>query len=86
MKILDQQFARDKYAGDEFNIYRLVQVVWIADTWNIPPDVKEIFDYDIKFPPNGKAIKLENLEDFRSRWNKEEFAFQQHVEKILSVR
>ncbi|QSJ16072.1 hypothetical protein JYQ62_30575 [Nostoc sp. UHCC 0702] len=85
VKILDKQFSRDKYAGDEFNIYRLVQVVWMADNWDIPPHTDKVFGCAIRFPPNGKVIKLDHLRKFQTHWKKEGLTFQQHVQKVLNI-
>ncbi|WYL94518.1 MAG: hypothetical protein HEQ35_12190 [Gloeotrichia echinulata IR180] len=85
VKMLNKPLYRDKYAGDEFNIYRLVQVIWIADTWNIPPDTEEVFGYNITFPPDGKVLKLERKQDFQTHWNKQELTFQEHVQKVLNI-
>ncbi|MBC6429559.1 hypothetical protein FM036_01215 [Nostoc sp. HG1] len=85
VKLLNNQVYRDTNAKDEFNIYRIVQVVWMTDNWDHPPEKNKVFGYDIKFPPNGKAIKLENIHAFQERWNAEGLTFQQHVQKELNI-
>jgi hypothetical protein len=85
VQLLNNQVYRDTNTKDEFNIYRIVQVVWMTDNWDHPPDKNTVFGYDIKFPPNGKAIKLENIHAFQERWNAEGLTFQQHVQKELNI-
>lgn len=47
---------------------------------------KKVFDCSsINFPPNGKAIKLENIQAFQERWNTEGLTFQQHVQNLLNI-
>ncbi|MGV0103061.1 hypothetical protein NSTCB13_01633 [Nostoc sp. DSM 114160] len=85
VQMLNNQLYPDKNAGDEFNIYRIVQVVWMTDNWDHPPDKNTVFGYDINFPPNGKAIKLKNIQGFQERWNIEGLTFQQHVQNLLNI-
>lgn len=85
VKLLDKQFSFDKNAEEEFNIYRLVKVVWMADNWDIPPDTDKVFDCIINFPRNGKVIQLENIHVFQERWGKEELVFQRHVQSVLNI-
>ncbi|MEH2231903.1 MAG: hypothetical protein V7K71_20155 [Nostoc sp.] len=85
VKMLNKQLYPDGNAGEEFNIYRLVQVIWMTENWEHPPENNKVFDCSIYFPPFGKAIKLENLQKFQTRWGKEGLAFQQHVQSILNI-
>lgn len=85
VQMLKNQLYPDKNAGDKFNIYRIVQVVWMTDNWDNPLDTNTVFGCGIKFPPNGKAIRLEKLQAFQERWNTEGLAFQQHVQNILNI-
>ncbi|MEA5621729.1 hypothetical protein [Nostoc sp. UHCC 0251] len=85
VKMLNNQLYRDTNTGDQFNIYRLVQVVWMTDNWEHPPKNDEVFDCTITFPPNGKSIKLENIQAFQERWSKEGLAFQKHVQNVLNI-
>ncbi|MEH2177833.1 hypothetical protein [Nostoc sp.] len=85
VQMLNNQLYPDENAGDEFNIYRIVQVVWMTNNWDHPPDKNTVFGYDINFPPNGKAIKLENIQGFQERWNTEGLTFQQHVQNLLNI-
>ncbi|MHC5832881.1 MAG: hypothetical protein ACYT04_97090, partial [Nostoc sp.] len=64
---------------------RLVQVVWMTNDWDHSPKNDEVFDCTIKFPPNGKAIKLENIQGFQERWITEGLPFQQHVQNVLNI-
>lgn len=85
VQILNKQLYPDKNAGNEFNIYRLVQVVWMTNDWDHSPKNDEVFKCDIKFPQFGKAIKLENIQAFQERWGKGGLAFQQHVQNLLNI-
>jgi hypothetical protein len=85
VQMLNKQLYPDKNAGDEFNIYRLVQVVWMTDNWDNPPENDKVFGCSIHFPPFGKAIKLEKIRVFQERWNTEGLTFQQHVQKELNI-
>ncbi|MGF1939607.1 MAG: hypothetical protein RM347_035700 [Nostoc sp. ChiQUE02] len=42
VQMLNNQLYPDKNAGDKFNIYRLVQVVWMTNDWDAPLDKKSI--------------------------------------------
>lgn len=84
VQLINNQLYFNKDAGDEFNIYRLVQVVGMVNNWEKAPDNSEVFDCDINFPANGKVIKLENVQDFQNRWNQEGLEkFPEHIQKIL---
>lgn len=85
VQMLNKKVYVDQKAGNEFNIYRIVKVVWMADNWDIPPDAKEVFGCDINFPPNGKVIQLDHLQEFQKRWNTQEITFEQHVQKVLNI-
>lgn len=85
VQMLNNQLYFDKIAGEEFNIYRLVQVSWMTDDWHNPPQNEEVFNCSLNFPQFGKAIKLENLKKFQERWNTEGLAFQQHVKNVLNI-
>lgn len=56
-------------SGYEFNIGRLIQVVWMASDLKNPPNYKEIFGCPIVFPPDGKVHLLENNNNFKEYWN-----------------
>ncbi|MEH2377397.1 MAG: hypothetical protein V7K27_00585 [Nostoc sp.] len=85
VQMLNNQLYPDNSYGDEFNIYRLVQVVWMTDNWDHSPKNDEVFDCAIKFPRFGKAIKLENIQAFQERWGQGGLAFQQHVQSVLNI-
>ncbi|BBD69629.1 hypothetical protein NIES4072_30360 [Nostoc commune NIES-4072] len=85
VQMLNKQLYPDKNPGDEFNIYRLVQVVWMTDNWDNPPENDKLFDCLIHFPAFGKAIKLEKIRAFREHWSTKELTFQQHVQNLLNI-
>lgn len=70
----------------DFNICRLVQVVWVTKDWHNPPANEEVFDCPINFPPNGKVIELEKIQDFKQQWDNQGglSAFQKRIQKILN--
>jgi hypothetical protein len=84
VKMLNNQLYCDKNTEEEFNICRLVQVIWMTDDWENSPHNDKVFDSHINFPPFGKAIKLENIKKFKTRWNTAGLEFQQHVQKVLN--
>ncbi|MEA5514177.1 hypothetical protein [Nodularia sp. UHCC 0506] len=85
VQLLNNQLYFDKYATNEFSIYRLVNVVWMADFLNNPPDNEEVFGCHINFPANGKVISLANIQQFQNRWGEGGLTeFQQHISKVLS--
>jgi hypothetical protein len=86
VELVNNRLYFNKDAGDEFNIYRLVQVVWMVDDWDKAPNNSEVFDCNFKFPNNGKVIKLENTKHFRTRWSKEGLEkFQEHIQRVLQL-
>ncbi|MEH2333293.1 hypothetical protein [Nostoc sp.] len=85
VQMLNKQLYPDGNAGEKFNIYRLVQVIWMTNDWVHPPDKSKVFDCAINFPPNGKAIRLEKIRAFQERWSTEGLAFQQHVQSVLNI-
>ncbi|BDI15589.1 hypothetical protein ANSO36C_13910 [Nostoc cf. commune SO-36] len=50
----------------EFGISRLVQVVWIADYWSVPPEQDMVFGYHVHLD-GGKVMKLETP-TFNEHW------------------
>lgn len=73
-----------------FSICRLVQVVWMSkkfDDISLPTN-KEVFGYDITFPPDGKIYNLETKDDFKEHWDKNGglLGFQNHVQFVLNER
>ncbi|MBW4638655.1 MAG: hypothetical protein KME05_10535 [Gloeocapsa sp. UFS-A4-WI-NPMV-4B04] len=69
----------------DFNICRLVQVVWMTKDWDNPPANKKVFDCPIHFPPDGKVIELENIQDFKQQWDNQGglSAFQKRVQEVF---
>ncbi|QLE48562.1 hypothetical protein FD724_10845 [Nostoc sp. C057] len=85
VQMLNNQLYPDKNPEDEFNIYRLVQVVWMTDNWDNPPENDKVFVCPIHFPAFGKAIKLEKIRAFREYWSTQELTFKQHVQSVLNI-
>jgi hypothetical protein len=84
VELVNNRLYFNKLAGDEFNIYRLVQVIGIVTNWDKAPNNSEVFDCDINFPTNGKVIELKKIQDFKNRWSKEGLEkFQEHIQKKL---
>jgi len=52
----------------EFNIYRLVELVWITDDWDNAPSLNQVFASKIKFPRGGKVCRIENLKAYKEHW------------------
>ncbi|MBW4505797.1 MAG: hypothetical protein KME64_04705 [Scytonematopsis contorta HA4267-MV1] len=50
VELVNNQLYFNKDAGDEFNIYRLVQVIGMVTNWDKTPDNSEVFDCHINFP------------------------------------
>ncbi|MEH2359601.1 MAG: hypothetical protein V7K58_07750 [Nostoc sp.] len=69
----------------EFGISRLVEVVWIADYWSVPPKQKMMFGYDVHLQ-GGKVMKLETR-TFNEHWGSRGglVGFQNHVLKALKL-
>jgi hypothetical protein len=70
----------------EFSIYRQVQVVWIAEHWDIPPDQDTVFGYHVNLQ-GGNVMKLETLPKFKAYWDSRGglAEFQNHVLKVLKL-
>ncbi len=69
----------------EFGISRLVQVVWIADYWSVPPEQDMVFGYHVHLD-GGKVMKLETP-TFNELWGSRGglVEFQNHVLKALKL-
>ncbi|NDJ25421.1 hypothetical protein GS682_28040 [Nostoc sp. B(2019)] len=86
VKLLNHVIYADG-SDSEFNIGRLVQVVWITNNWDNLPSNEDIFGCPVIFPPNGKVISLENKEDFEQHWHISKngwLEFQNHVQEKLN--
>lgn len=85
VKLLNNTLYNDD-RDTEFNIYRLVQAVWIADYWSVPPDQDAIFGYHVPLQ-GGKVMELENLPTFKQHWDSRGGLpeFQKHILKVLKL-
>jgi hypothetical protein len=84
VELVNNRVYFNQRAGDEFNIYRLVQVLGITNNWDKAPDNSKVFDCDINFPMNGKVIKLENIQNLQKHWGEGGLGkLQEHIEKNL---
>jgi hypothetical protein len=59
----------DYRSGAEFDMGRLVRVVWMTKDWDNSPENKEVFGCSIEFPRFGKVIALENIREFKDHWD-----------------
>ncbi|MDF5721818.1 MAG: hypothetical protein PUP91_15325 [Rhizonema sp. PD37] len=75
----------DDSSGSEFNLGRLIQVVWIANDFKNLPNYQEVFSCPIVFPPDGKVHLLENNSYFKEYWDKHGgfLEFQDYVKGVL---
>jgi hypothetical protein len=85
VKLLNNTLYKELY-DTEFNIYRLVQVVWIADYWSVPPEQDMIFGYHVHLE-GGKVMELQTLPTFKNHWDSRGglAGFQQHILKLLKL-
>ncbi|WP_298916866.1 hypothetical protein [uncultured Nostoc sp.] len=84
VKLLNNTLHKEPPDG-EFSISRLVEVVWIADYWSVPPEQKMMFGYDVHFQ-GGKVMKLETP-TFNEHWGSRGglVEFQKHVLNALKL-
>lgn len=87
VEVLDYKPEREKWQGD-FNIYRIVEVLWVID-WNSPPDfakAENVFAFPVKLQ-GGDVMSLENISAFRQHWQGRGglSAFQEHVRSVLDL-
>lgn len=70
----------------EFSIYRLVQVIWMAEYWSVPPHQDIIFGYHVHLE-GGKIMELETLPTFKNHWDSRGglAGFQKHLLKELKL-
>lgn len=69
----------------EFNIGRLIEVVWVANDLKNPPNYQEVFGCPIRFPQGGRVHPLENNNNFQEHWDKQGGLeeFQNYVKGVL---
>ncbi|QFS47710.1 hypothetical protein [Nostoc sphaeroides] len=84
VKLLNNTLYQETPEG-EFGISRLVEVVWIADYWSVPPKQKMMFGYDVHLQ-GGRVMKLETP-TFNEHWESRGglVGFQNHVLKALKL-
>ncbi len=71
VKILDHEPRKDHWQGD-FNIYRIVEVLWVIDWKNLPDSykVQEVFGYsEVLHYQGGDVMQLDNLPSFKNYWD-----------------
>ncbi|MBD2534567.1 hypothetical protein H6G97_35845 [Nostoc flagelliforme FACHB-838] len=88
VKVLDRQSEREDWQGD-YNIYRIVEVLWAIDCSNPPVAAKAdaIFDYPAVLDyRGGNAMKLEDLSTFKEHWDTQGglLAFQKLLQSRLT--
>jgi hypothetical protein len=89
VKVLNRQAERADWSGD-YNLYRIVEVMWSMDETNPPVSAKAavIFGYPAVLDyMGGNVMKLEELPTFNDAWNSQGglFAFQEHVKSKLAA-
>ena len=87
VKVLNRHAEFEDWQG-EFNIYRIVEVLWTIDCRNPPISAKAdaIFDYSAVLRyQGGDAMKLQDLPTFNIAWDSRGglSAFQSHVQSRL---
>jgi hypothetical protein len=87
VEVLDYKPEREKWQGD-FNIYRIVEVVWVIDWNTLPGSAKadEIFGYSINLQ-GGDVMFLETMPTFQQHWQNQGglSAFQARVRAMLNL-
>lgn len=86
VKLLNNTLYSD-CTGTEFNVCRLVQAIWMANFWNIPPAQDKVFGYSVHLE-GGRVMELETLPTFQENWNNRGGLekFQKHVLKELNLQ
>lgn len=87
VKILNRQAEFEDWQGN-YNIYRIVEVLWVIDCSKPPHGAKAdaIFDFpEVLDFMGGNAMKLEELPTFKRSWESRGGlnAFQDHVKSRL---
>lgn len=88
VKVLNRQAEREDCPSD-WNLYRIVEVVWAIGSTSPPPSVRAelIFGYpEVLAYMGGDVMKLEDLPTFKKAWDDQGglLAFQQHVQSKLA--
>jgi hypothetical protein len=90
VKVLNRHAEFEDWQG-EYNIYRIVEVLWTIDCRNPPINAKAdaLFDYSAVLSyQGGNAMKLQDLPTFNAAWDSRDglSAFQSHVQsKLLTI-
>ncbi len=87
VKVLDRQAEREEWQG-EWNLYRIVEVIWALDCSAPSPNAKadKVFDFPgVQAFQGGNVMRLEDLDTFKSAWDVRGglAAFQPHVQVVL---
>jgi hypothetical protein len=84
VKVLDDNPCKE-HTDKEFSIYREVQVVWVAEHWDVPPDQDTVFGYPLNLQ-GGKVMELETP-TFKAHWDTRGglAEFKNHVLKVLKL-
>jgi hypothetical protein len=88
VEVLDEKPGHEKWQGD-FNIYRIVEVLWVID-WNNPTNsakADEVFGYSVKGYQGGDVMFLETMPTFQQQWQNQGglTAFQARVRSMLNL-
>ena len=71
VKVLDCKPKEDHWQG-HFNIYRIVEILWVIDWKNLPDlyKVQEVFGYsEIIYYQGGDVMQLDHLPSFKNYWD-----------------
>jgi hypothetical protein len=87
VEVLDYKPEREKWQGD-FNIYRIVEVLWVIDWNNLPNSARadEVFGYPVRLQ-GGDVMFLETMPTFQQHWQNQGGlpAFQERVRAMLTL-
>jgi hypothetical protein len=87
IKVLDYKPEREKWQGD-FNIYRIVEVLWVIDWNNLSDSAKAdvVFGYSVNLQ-GGDVMFLETMPTFQQHWQSQGgvAAFQERVQTTLNL-
>jgi hypothetical protein len=87
VKVLDCK-AKREIGKDNYDIYRIVEVLWAIDFDNRPVSAKadKMFDYRVRYQ-GGNVMELEKLPTFRQRWDDDGGlgGFQTYIQNLLGL-
>lgn len=89
VRVLDYKAEREVWKGD-YDIYRIVEVLWTIDFNNPPVSAKAdaMFDYsEVLDYRSGNVMELESLPTFRQRWDDDGGleGFQTRIQNLLTL-